>query len=72
MLHIYQLVTNPPLLLFLNAYKENSPQGRGEPLLPKELLKEGDIVFRRGTGFTSRVVLATVFAKYTGRCHEKV
>lgn len=27
-------------------------------LLPEELFREGDIVFRRGTGFTSRIVLA--------------
>ena len=43
-------------LLFLSACKDNPPK---ESLhLPQELFREGDIVFRRGTGFTSRIVLA--------------
>lgn len=43
-------------LLFLSACKDNPPK---EGLhLPQELFREGDIVFRRGTGFTSRIVLA--------------
>lgn len=45
-------------LLFLSACRGNSLQERDLLLLPKELFREGDIVFRRGTGFTSRIVLA--------------
>lgn len=57
-LHIVLLGINLFFLLFLSACRKSSFQERDMLLLPKELFREGDIVFRRGTGFTSRIVLA--------------
>lgn len=45
-------------LFFFSACKGNNLKEE-QRSLPKELFREGDIVFRRGTGFTSRIVLAT-------------
>lgn len=45
-------------LLFLSACSGSGLTQRDLSLLPKELFREGDIAFRRGTGFTSRIVLA--------------
>ncbi len=45
-------------LFFFSACKGNDPK-KERIALPEELFREGDIVFRRGTGLTSRIVLAT-------------
>lgn len=46
------------ILIFVLTGCQGSPDKDAQPVpLPQELFREGDIVFRKGTGITSRIVL---------------
>lgn len=55
--HITLFATGLFSLFLFSACKGDNLKER-QMLLPEDLFSEGDIVFRRGTGFTSQIVLA--------------
>lgn len=58
--HIYILpfVTGVFIVLLLTTCEGNDAKVRKPPIsIPQDLLHEGDVVFRRGTGLASRIVL---------------
>ena len=56
--HVSLLKTILFLTLVLVGCQGSSDKETPPVELPQELLRDGDIAFRRGTGITSRVVLA--------------
>ncbi len=56
--HVSLLKITLLLTLILTGCRQNSDRDIPPGQLPQELFRNGDIVFRRGTGITSRVVLA--------------
>lgn len=56
-IHILPFITGVFIVLLLTTCEGSDVKVKKPVIIPQDLLQEGDVVFRRGTGLASRIVL---------------